>query len=57
MIRIMPFWTTEEGAVSVDWIVLTASMVALAVAAATTADKGIQNVGDQIVETLEDEDV
>lgn len=38
------FFTNEDGAVTVDWVVLTALVVGLAVAAFTSVDGGVSGL-------------
>lgn len=42
------FVTSEEGAVTVDWVVLTAAIVALAVGAIISIQGSTGNVGDVV---------
>ncbi len=54
--RILNFFRKEEGAVTVDWVVLTAAVVALAGVAITslqTASGGLgNNVGNYMTNTV-----
>ena len=45
---------SEEGAVTVDWVVLTAAVVALAGAAYTSIQQGAGGVGTGVGEYLSD---
>lgn len=47
-ILLSQFFTSEDGAVTVDWVVLTAAVVALGVAAAATVTTGATNLSDSI---------
>ena len=38
------FWQSEDGAVTVDWVVLTAAVVALAGAAYSSIESGAENL-------------
>ena len=40
------FRKDEDGAVTVDWVVLTAAVVALAAAAYTSIETGVTSLGD-----------
>lgn len=42
------FRTSEEGAVTVDWVVLTAAVVSLAVVAIVSISGATGNVGDGV---------
>ncbi len=42
------FWKDDSGAVTVDWVVITAAVVALGVAAAATVTTGAENLSDSI---------
>lgn len=42
------FRADESGAVTVDWVVLTAAIVGLGVAAIGFVSKGINNLGSQV---------
>lgn len=42
------FWNDESGAVTVDWVVLCAAVVGLAVAAITAIQSGTTDLGDNI---------
>ena len=46
--RIASFLVAEEGAVTVDWVVLTAAVVGLGVAALGAVKSGMQNITDRI---------
>jgi len=46
------FCTDESGAVTVDWVVLTAAIVGLGIAVVATVGTGIGNMGDTIEEAL-----
>ena len=48
------FSKDESGAVTVDWVVLTAAVVALAVGAFSLIGGEVTNITDGIVETLQD---
>lgn len=50
------FWKSEDGAVTVDWVVLTAAVVGLAVAAMTSIYTPTSNVGDGVGTYLTDKD-
>ena len=49
MKRVADFVQDEQGAVSVDWVVLTAGVVGLAVTAAALAESGIFGLGAKIL--------
>jgi Flp pilus assembly pilin Flp len=46
------FMRDEDGAVTVDWVVLTAAVVALAGAAITSIQGGTGSVGDGVSSSL-----
>ena len=47
------FKSDESGAVTVDWVVLTAAIVGLGMVVMTTVGGGIEGLGDAIVSDLE----
>ena len=51
------FRKDENGAVTVDWVVLTAAVVGLAVAAYSTIETQTQNLAADIGATIDNEDV
>lgn len=54
MIRVFKnFRKDEDGAVTVDWVVLTAAVVALAGAAYTAINTGTTNLTTSTVESIE----
>lgn len=58
MIKIFKnFKNDENGAVSVDWVVLTAGMVGLAITAIATIESQTVNHAADIAATIEDADV
>jgi Flp pilus assembly pilin Flp len=42
------FWNDETGAVTVDWVVITAAIVALGVAVTAAVTTGTENLSDSI---------
>ena len=42
-IKFKQFWAAEDGAVTVDWVVLTAAIVGLGIAVITTVAGGATN--------------
>ena len=46
------FARDEDGAVTVDWVVLTAAIVGLGMVVMTTVGGGIEGLGDQVVTDL-----
>jgi len=44
----------EDGAVTVDWVVLTAAIVGLGVAVITSVRNGVTSLGENISERVED---
>ena len=46
------FKTDESGAVTVDWVVLTAAIVGLGLVVMTTVGQGIEDLGSKIVSDL-----
>ena len=49
---IKQFSRGEEGAVTVDWVVLTAAIVGLGLAVVTTVAGGVQTLADRIAHVL-----
>ena len=49
------FAADESGAVTVDWVVLTAGLVGLAAIIGVTVADGVQNAGNAISDGLADE--
>lgn len=55
MIELMKsYHTDEDGAVTVDWVVLTAAVVGLAIASFASIQTGSQSVGNKVGEYLTD---
>ncbi|WP_397542413.1 Flp family type IVb pilin [Roseovarius salis] len=54
---IKKFRKDEEGAVSVDWVVLTAAIVGLGVAAVSTVEGGVDTLASSISSGVGDETV
>ena len=50
------FKNDESGAVTVDWVVLTAAIVGLGMVVMTTVGGGIEGLGDKIVTELDNPD-
>jgi Flp pilus assembly pilin Flp len=48
------FRSDESGAVTVDWVVLTAAIVGLGIVVMTTVGGGIENLAGNIVGELEE---
>ena len=48
------FARAEDGAVTVDWVVLTAAVVGLGVAVLASVQGGTQTLGDNIATALEE---
>jgi Flp pilus assembly pilin Flp len=46
------FRNDEDGAVTVDWVVLTAAIVALGLAVGTTVSTGANELATQVVEEM-----
>jgi hypothetical protein len=46
------FQADEDGAVTVDWVVLTSAVVGLGVAVLATVSKGTQKIGENISKDL-----
>lgn len=46
------FRAEEDGAVTVDWVVLTAAIVGLGIVAITAVNGGIQSLGQQVATDL-----
>ena len=53
----MTFTISESGAVTVDWVVLTAALVGLGLATMTVVSSGVQDVSTDIDDTLTDTDI
>ena len=47
------FRNDESGAVTVDWVVLTAAVVGLGIAVVSTVGEGATNLSEQIQQQLE----
>jgi Flp pilus assembly pilin Flp len=47
------FKSDESGAVTVDWVVLTAAIVGLGMVVMTTVGGGIEDLGDTVVTDLQ----
>lgn len=50
--RFEQFLKDEDGAVTVDWVVLTAAVVGLGVAAVDTVEQGINSLASDIAEAI-----
>lgn len=46
------FITSESGAVTVDWVVLTAAIVGLGLAVTAVVSQGVENLGTEIRDGL-----
>ncbi len=46
--KIKTFANDEDGAVTVDWVVLTAALVGLGIAVLATIETGLQNLSEDI---------
>ncbi|KEJ88256.1 Flp family type IVb pilin [Sulfitobacter donghicola] len=51
------FRADERGAVTVDWVVLTAAVCGLAIASFASIQQGSQSVGNNVGEYLTDTDI
>ena len=51
------FWHDEAGAVTVDWVVLTGAVVGLGIVVMNTIGAGIENLGQKIVDDLNNRNV
>ena len=51
------FKNDEAGAVTVDWVVLTAAIVGLGIVVMTTIGGGIENLSAEVVTDIEDQAV
>lgn len=49
------FTNDEEGAVTVDWVVLTAAIVGLGIAVIASVRTGVENLGQNISERVEEQ--
>ena len=54
---IKTFRADEDGAVTVDWVVLTAAIVGLGIAVLTTVSEGAQDLADGIGDELTDQSI
>ncbi|KAA9010308.1 Flp family type IVb pilin [Histidinibacterium aquaticum] len=54
---IKKFRRDEDGAVTVDWVVLTAAIVGLGVAVMGTVKGGVEDLGDKISSSLSSQTV
>lgn len=50
--RLAEFWNAQDGAVTIDWVVLTALIVALAAAAFSGVEGGVSGLTTAIGEYL-----
>ena len=57
MKKFKSFWNKDDGAVAVDWIVITAAIVGLAVMGASAAKDGIGALGTKVATEVSDTDV
>ncbi|MEM6588618.1 MAG: hypothetical protein AAF641_09240 [Pseudomonadota bacterium] len=57
MTKFKTFWKDGNGAISVDWIVLSACLVGLAALAGNAALDGIEALGGQVSSDMSDTDV
>lgn len=51
--RLKSFTLSESGAVTVDWVVLTAALVGLGLAVTNTVADGLENLSNEIKTQLE----
>ncbi|MBP6738026.1 MAG: pilus assembly protein [Rhodobacteraceae bacterium] len=51
------FKSDESGAVTVDWVVLTAAIVGLGMVVMTTVGGGVEDLGDDIVTDLTNQSI
>ena len=51
------FHEAEDGAVTVDWVVLTAAIVGLGMVVMTTVGGGIESLGGEIVTDLSNQSI
>jgi hypothetical protein len=54
MMRVDEFFSTESGAVTVDWVVLTAALAGLGLATMAVVSGGIENLSDDTSQALTD---
>ncbi|TQM93676.1 Flp family type IVb pilin [Roseinatronobacter monicus] len=52
--NIKNFAADESGAVTVDWVVLTAAIVGLGIAVVVSVRGGVENMAEQIQQSMED---
>lgn len=55
--KIISFRSNEDGAVTVDWVVLTAAVCGLAIASFAAIQEGSKSVGDRTGGYLTDKDI
>lgn len=55
--RLMGFFKREEGAITVDWIVLTASLVFMGMAAAFYVSSSVPVVADKTADYMRDYEI
>lgn len=51
------FYSNEDGAITVDWVVITAAVCGLAIASFASIQQGSKSVGNNVGEYLTDKDV
>ncbi len=51
------FLKNEDGAVTVDWVVLTAAIVGLAIAVLASVSGGVTSLSDKISSNLENQEI
>ena len=52
MLKLKCFWQDETGAVTVDWVVLTAAIVGIAIAVISTIEGGVNATATEISNAL-----
>ena len=52
IVKIKNFTADESGAVTVDWVVLTAAIVGLGIAVIAAVSNGVESLGDRISEAV-----
>lgn len=55
--KTMTFLTSEEGAVTVDWVVLTAAIVGLGIAVLASVSGGVTTLSDTISSNLANQEI
>ena len=57
IVKIKNFTADESGAVTVDWVVLTAAIVGLGIAVIAAVSNGVGSLGERISEAVADQPI